>query len=133
VAQQLLLGNLGETGIKKRLAYAYPVVRRPLTEIGKEELSKIAVLAAAGIVAEYGLCSDVGVAKDFAVADDVRQLKGIQRIAGFSDEEMEAFKDEAKALVETYEPVIRKVATELNRRNKLSGEQVMRLIDKGAQ
>jgi hypothetical protein len=120
-------------GIKKRLAYSYPVVRRPLNEIGKEELSKIAVIAAAGIVAEYKLCNDVGTAKDQATADDVRQFKGIQRVARFSDEEMEAFKDEAKALVETYEPVIRKVATELNRRNKLSGEHVMRLIDKGAQ
>jgi hypothetical protein len=101
--------------------------------MGREELSKIAVIVAAGMVAEYELCSDVGTAKNFVLADDVRRLECIQRIAGFSDEEMEAFKDEAKALVETCEPVIRKVATELNRRHKLSGEQVMRLIDKWAQ
>jgi hypothetical protein len=41
-----------------------------------------------------------------AVMDDVRQLNGIQEIAGFSDEEMNAFMQEASELVDAHEPVI---------------------------
>jgi hypothetical protein len=33
-------------------------------------------------------------------------------------------------LVETHETAIRKAATELNRRNKLNGEQLLRLMEK---
>ncbi len=60
----------------------------------------------------------------------MRQLKGIQRIAGFSDEQMEVFEREAAGIVRSHETVIRKTATELNRRNKLTGEQVARLMEK---
>jgi hypothetical protein len=37
---------------------------------------------------------------------------------------------EARELVHTHEIAIRKTATELDRRNKLNGEQVSRLIEK---
>jgi hypothetical protein len=132
VARQLLIGDLGEMGFKKSAAYSYPVVRKPFNEISPEELAKIAVVVEAGIVAEQTLCSDIGneSIKEYAISDDVRQLKGIQRIAGFSDEQMEAFAREAAELVETHETVIRKAATELNRRNKLNGEQVLQLMEK---
>ena len=43
---------------------------------------------------------------------------------------MEAFKQEAAELLEAHETAIRKTATELNRRSKLSGEQVLRLMEK---
>jgi len=132
VVRQLLIGDLGEMGFRKRVAYSYPVERKPFDEMSRSKLEKIAVVVAAGIVAEESLCSDVGnrSLKEFAISDDEKQLNGIQRICGFSAEEMQAFHDEAKVLVETYETTIRKVATEMNRRNKLSGEQVTRLIEK---
>lgn len=100
--------------------------------MSKSKLEKIAVIVAAGIVAEESLCSDVGnrAIKEFAISDDKKQLDGIQRIGGFSTEEMQAFHDEARMLVENYESTIRKVATEMNRRNKLSGEQVTQLMEK---
>jgi hypothetical protein len=130
VARQLLIGDLGEMGLKKWGAYSYPVGRKPLDEMDTERLAKIAVIVEAGIVAERTLCSSVGneSLKNHAISDDVRQLEGIQRIAGFSDEQMGAFKREAAELVETHATAIRKTATELNRRNKLNGEQVTRLM-----
>lgn len=132
VVRQLLIGDLKEMGFKKRAAYSYPVERRPFDEIGREKLGKIAVVVQAGIIAERRLCSDLGneSLKEYAISDDVRQLKGIQRIAEFSDEQMEAFKLEAAELVEAHETAIRETATELNRRSKLSGEQVLRLMEK---
>jgi len=132
VVRQLLIGDLGEMGFRKRVAYSYPVERKPIDEMSRSKLEKIAVVVAAGIVAEESLCSDMGnrALKEFAISDDKKQLDGIQRIYEFSAEEMQAFHDEAKVLVETYETTIRKVATEMNRRNKLSGEQVTRLIEK---
>jgi hypothetical protein len=130
VVRQLLIGDLGEAGITQRGAYSYPVERKPLKEIDAETLAKIVVVEA-GIVAERTLCSDVGSKslKEYANSDDVRQREGIQGIAGFSDEQMEAFAGEAARLVEAYETAIRKTATEINRRNKLTGSQVTRLIE----
>jgi hypothetical protein len=132
VVRQLLIGDLEEMGFRKRYAYSYPVERRPLDEMSVEKLAKIAVIVEAGIVAEGRLCSDIGneSIKAHAISDDVRQREGIQRIAGFSDEQMAAFAQEATELVEAHETAIRKTATELNRRNKLNGEQVWRLIEK---
>ena len=132
VARQLLIGDLGEMGLKKWGAYSYPVERKSFYEMDAERVAKIAVIVGAGIVAERTLCSDVGndSLKEHAISDDVRQLEGIQRIAGFSDEQMGEFKREAAQLVEAHEAAIRKTATELNRRNKLNGEQVARLIEK---
>ena len=98
IARQVLLGNLGEMGLKKRRAYSYPVNRRPLDEMTSEELAKIAVI--------------------------------VQQIAGFSNEQMQGFAQEAAELVQSYETAIRKTATELNRRNRLNGEQVTRLLEK---
>lgn len=132
VVRQLLIGDLGEMGIKKWGAYSYPVERKPLDGMEPEALAKIAVVVQAGVVAERTLCGDVGneSIKEHAISDDIRQLEGIQRIAGFSDEQMEAFKREAEELVETHETAIRKTATELNRRNKLSGGQVGMIMAK---
>jgi hypothetical protein len=81
-------------GFNRSGAYSYPVERRPFREISPEQLAKIAVVVEAGIVAERTLCSDIGneSIKEYAISDDVRQLKGIQRIAGFSDQQMEAFR-----------------------------------------
>jgi hypothetical protein len=132
IARQLLIGDLGEMGIKKWGAYSYPAERRPLDEMDTDRLAKIAVVVAAGMVAERTLCNGLGneSIKEHAVSDDVRQLKGIQRIAGFSDEQMEVFEREAAGIVRSHETAIRKTATELNRRNKLTGEQVARLMEK---
>jgi hypothetical protein len=132
VVRQLLIGDLGEMGLKRWGGYSYPVERKPLDEMDAETLAKVAVVVEAGIVAERALCSDVGneSLKEHAISEDVRQLKGIQRIAGFSDEQMEAFAQEAAKLVAAHETAIRKVATELNRRNKLTGEQVTQLMEK---
>jgi hypothetical protein len=132
VARQVLLGNLGEMGLKKQLAYSYPEKRRLFGEMTSEELAKIVVIVQAGIVAERTLCGSTGneSTKQYAISDDVRQLEGIQRIAGFSDEQMEGFAQEAAELVRSYETAIRKTATELNRRNRLNGEQVTRLLEK---
>ncbi len=114
VARQLIIGDLGQVGLKKKYAYSYPVERRPFGELSKEELTKIAVVVAAGIAAEYGLCSSgLGTSKELAIADDLRQFKAIQRICAFSNEEMQAFVEEACNIIESYETVIRKVATEL--------------------
>ncbi len=132
VVRQLLVGDLGEMGIKTWGAYAYPTERRPFTEMDAGRLAKIAVVVEAGIVAERRLCGSSGneSIKEHAISDDVRQRDGIKRIAGFSDEQMEGFAREAAELVETYETAIRKTATELNRRSKLTGEQVARIIEK---
>jgi hypothetical protein len=132
VVRQILIGDLGEMGIKKWGAYSYPVERRPLDEMRVEKLAKIAVIVEAGIFAERRLCSDIGneSIKEYAISDDVRQRERIQRIAGFSDEQMTVFAQEAAELVEAHETAIRKTATELNRRNKLTGKQVSRLIEK---
>ncbi len=132
IARQLLIGDLGEVGIKNWGAYSYPVERKPFKEIDADMLAKTAVVVAAGIVAERTLCSDVGnrSIKEYAISDDVRQFEGIQWIVGFSDEEMEAFEREAAEIVRAHETAIRKTATELNRRNKLTGEQVTRLMEK---
>jgi hypothetical protein len=129
VARQLLLGDLRETGVERRGAsYSYPVGRRPFDQMSRERLGKTAVVVAAGMVAEEVLCSDIGM-KDQAIADDVRQWEGIQRIGGFSDEEMGKFRDEATEIVHVYDVAIRRVATELDRRKELTGEQVSRLIE----
>ena len=132
VVRQLLIGDLGEMGFKKRLAYSYPIERRPLDEMDRDRLAKTAVVVAAGIIAEQKLCSAVGneSIKEYAISNDVRQLNGIQKIAGFSDEDMEGFTQEAKTLVARHETAIRKIATERNRRNKLNGQQVMQLMEK---
>ncbi len=128
VVRQLLIGDLGQMGFKKRAAYSYPVERKPFNEMDRHRLSKIAVVIAAGIVAEERLCGGSGVG-DYAISDDTRQLGVIQRIAGFTDDEMEGFNAEARRLVESYETAIRKVAKELNRQNRLSGEKVTPLIE----
>lgn len=132
VVRQVLIGDLGEMGFKKRAAYSYPIERRPFTEMDRDRLAKTAVVVAAGIVAERELCSDLGneFIKEYAISGDVRQINAIQRIAGFSDEELDGFMQEAGELIDVYETAIRKIATELNRRNKLNGEQVMRLMEK---
>jgi hypothetical protein len=58
---------LGETGLKKKkkkkLAYSYPVERKPLDSMSKERLAKVAVIVAGGIVAEERLCGDTGIPK----------------------------------------------------------------------
>ena len=97
-----------------------------------ERLAKVAVVVEAGIVAERTLCGSPGneSIKEHAISDGVRQRDGIQRIAGFSDEQMEESAREAAKLVEAHETAIRKTATELNRRNKLTGEQVSRIMQK---
>jgi hypothetical protein len=132
VVRQLLIGDLGEMGFMKRGAYSYPVECKLFKEMSRSKLEKIAVVVAAGIVAEESLCSAVGnkSLKEVAISDDEKQLGAIQRVCGFSDEEMQAFHDEARVLVEAHETAIRKVATEMNRRNKLSGEKVRQLMEK---
>jgi hypothetical protein len=85
-------------------------------------------VVAAGVVAETELCSRVG-DQDHAVADDMRQWEGIQRLGGFSDEEMETFMREATEIVRAQKGAIRKVAIELDRRRRLTGEQVTRIIE----
>lgn len=128
VARQVLIGDLGETAVvKKGVSYSYPIERKPLGEMGREHLSRIAVIAAAGITAEEELCKRVG-DQAGAIADDVRQIDGIQRIGGFSDEEMREFRDEAEELVRAHEVVIKKIAGELRRSEKLSGERVSEIV-----
>lgn len=129
VARQLKIGNLGEVSVVHGSAYSYPVERKPFAEMERDELAKVAVVVAAGICAENELCSKIG-DQEVAIADDLRQWHGIQQLCGYSDEEMKAFSDEAAELVRDHEYVIRRVATELDRRNKLSGEQVSRLMER---
>ena len=43
VVRQLLIGNLGEMGFKKRAAYSYPVERKPFDEMSKSKLEKIGI------------------------------------------------------------------------------------------
>lgn len=129
VIRQLLLGNLGEVGVERRgPSYSYPVERKPFEEMDREELARIAVVVAAGFVAEAELCGRFG-DQDLAVADDVRQWDGIRRLGGFGDEEMGEFREEARGLLRAHEKSVRKVALELDRRRKLSGEQVSRLME----
>lgn len=129
VVRQLLLGNLGEVGVERRgPSYSYPVERRPFEEMDREELAKTAVVVAAGFVAEAELCGRVG-DQDLAVADDARQWDGIRRLGGFGDEDMGEFREEALGLLRTHERAVRRVALELDRRRKLSGEQVSRLME----
>ena len=128
VVRQLKIGNLREVGVERRgTSYSYPVERKPFDEMDREELAKIAVVVAAGIFAETELCGRIG-DQDHAVADDMRQWEGIRRLGGFSDEEMETFMQEATEIVRTQEGVIRKVALELDRKHRLTGEQVTRII-----
>lgn len=130
VVRQLTIGNLGEVGVERRgPSYAYPVERKPFGEMSREELAKVAVVVAAGIYAEEKLCSKVG-NQNHAVADDMRQWEAIRQLGGYSDEEMQAFFDEAAELIHRHEHVIRKMALELDRRKKMTGERVSRLIEK---
>jgi hypothetical protein len=129
VVRQLKIGNLHEVGVERRgPSYSYPVERKPFDEMDRDKLAKIAVVVAAGVVAETELCSRVG-DQDHAVADDMRQWEGIQRLGGFSDEEMETFMREATEIVRAQKGAIRKVAIELDRRRRLTGEQVTRIIE----
>jgi hypothetical protein len=128
VVRQLKIGNLHEVGVVRRgTSYSYPAERKPLDEMDRDELAKIAVVVAAGVFAEAELCSRIG-DQDNAVADDERQLDGIRRIGGFSNEQMETFMQEAAEIVRAQDGVIRKVALELDRRHRLTGEQVTRII-----
>jgi len=130
VVRQLTIGDLHEVGVKRRgMSYSYPVERKPFDEMDRDELTKIAVVVAAGIFAEVELCSRIGDRVN-AAADDMRQWGGIRRLGSFSDEEMEAFMQEATELVRAQEGVIRKVALELDRRHRLTGEQVRRIIER---
>jgi hypothetical protein len=99
-----------------------------LDDMDQDELAKIAVVVGAGIFAEAELCSRIG-NQDNAVADDMRQWEGIRRLGGFSDEEMETFMQQATEIVRAQEGVIRKGALELDRRHRLTGEQVTRIIE----
>ncbi len=129
VARQLTMGNLGEVGVeRRRTSYSYPAERKPLGGMDRDELAKVAVVVAAGVFAEAELCAKIG-DQNRAVADDMRQWEAIRRLGGFSDAEMEAFMREASELVRDQEGVIRKVALELDRRRRLTGEQVTRLIE----
>ena len=129
VVRQLKIGNLHEVGVERRgTSYSYPMERKPFDEMDRDELAKIAVVVAAGVFAEAELCSRIG-DQDNAVADDMRQWEGIRRLGGFSDEEMESFMQEATEIVRAQEGVIRKVALELDRRHRLTGEQVTRIIE----
>jgi hypothetical protein len=130
VVRQLKIGNLHEVGVESGgVSYSYPVERKPFNEIDRDELAKIAVVVAAGIFAEAELCSRIG-NQDMAVADDLRQWEGIQRIGGFSDEEMEQFMQEATEIVCAQERVIRKVAVELDRRHRLTGDRVTQIMER---
>ena len=129
VVRQLTMGNLGETGVERRRAsYSYPVERKPLGGMDRDELANVAVVVAAGVFAEAELCAKIG-DQNRAVADDMRQWEAIRRLGGFSDAEMETFMREASEIVRVNEGVIRKVALELDRRRRLTGEQVTRLIE----
>jgi hypothetical protein len=130
VARQLLIGDLAEVAVVKNgPSYSYPVERKPLDTMDRDELAKIAVVVAAGLFAEAELCSEVG-DKERAVADDIRQWEGIRGICGFSDEEMAAFWEKTERIMRAHENVIRRMAIELDRRRKLTGEQVSRLMEK---
>jgi hypothetical protein len=130
VVRQLTIGDLHEVGVKRRgMSYSYPVERKPFDEMDRDELTKIAMVVAAGIFAEVELCSRIG-DQDNAVADDMRQWERIRRLGSFSDEEMETFMQEATELVRAQEGVIRKVALELDRRHRLTGEQVTQIIER---
>jgi hypothetical protein len=130
VVRQLTIGDLHEVGVKHRgISYSYPVERKAFDEMDRDELAKIAVVVAAGIFAEAELCSRIG-DQDNAVADDMRQWEGIRRLGSFSDEEMETFMQEARELVRAHEGVVRKVALELDRKHRLTGEQVTQIIGK---
>ena len=129
VVRERNIGKVREIGGERRGAsYSYPMERKPFDEMDQDELAKIAVVVAAGIYAEAELCSRIG-DQDKAVADDLRQWEGIQRLGGFSDEEMQKFMQEATEIVRAQEGVIRKVALELDRRHRLTGEQVTRIIE----
>lgn len=129
VVRQVKLGNLDEVRVERRgTSYAYPKNRTPFKELDRDELAKVAVVVAAGFVAEAELCSRVG-DQERAVADDMKQWEGIQHLCGFSDEEMDAFHEEARELLGAHEAAVRKVALELDRKRKLTGEQVSRLIE----
>jgi hypothetical protein len=128
VVRQLTIGDLHEVRVVRGgESYSYPAERKPFDEMDRNELAKLAPSLAAGIFAEAELCSRVG-DQDSALADDMRQWEGIRRFGGFSDEEMEAFMQEAAETVRANEGVIRKVALELDRRHRLMGEQVTRII-----
>jgi hypothetical protein len=128
VGRQIKIGNLHEVGVVRRgMSYSYPVERRPFDEMDRDELAQIAVVVAAGVFAEAEMGSRIGDQYN-AVADDIRKWEGIRRLGSFSDEEMEAFMQEATEIVRAQEGVIRKVALELDRRHKLTGEQVTRLM-----
>lgn len=129
VVRQIKVGNLGEVSVVRGSAYSYPVERKPFAEMERDELSEVAVVVAAGIFAEDELYSKIG-DQDVAIADDLRQWHGIQQLCGYSDEEMKAFSDEAAELVRDYEYVIRRVALALDCRNKLSGKEVSRLMER---
>ncbi len=129
VDRQLKIGNLGEVGIERKgTSYSYPVERKPLDEMDRDELAKIAVVVAAGVFAEDELCSSIG-DQYHAVADDMRQWESIRRLGNFSDEETETFREEASRIVRAQERAIRRVALELDRRQRLTGEQVTRLLE----
>ena len=130
VVRQLKIGNLGEVGVERRgTSYSYPVERKPFDEMNRDELANVAVVVAAGLCTEAELCSRIG-NQDRAVEDDMRQWEGIRRLGGFSEEEMETFMQEATGLVFNQEGVIRKVALELYRRRRLTGEQVSWLMER---
>jgi hypothetical protein len=126
----LKIGDLHEVGVKRGgTGYSSPAERKPFDEMDRDELAKIAVSLAAGVVAEDELCSRIG-DQHSAVADDKLQWEEIRRLGGFSDEEMKTFIQEATAIVRAKEGVIRKVALELDRRHRLTGEQVTRIIER---
>ena len=61
VVRQLKIGNLGEVRVERRgTSYSNPVERKPLDEMDRDELAKIAVVVAAGVFVETELCSRVG-------------------------------------------------------------------------
>jgi hypothetical protein len=122
VVRQLLLGNLGQMGFKKQLAYAYPVERRSYTAMSRDELANIVVVIDAALVAKETLCSRPAVAAE--IADDIKQRESIKRIAGFTDDEMKAFRTQAEELVAEHADTIRRVAKAFSQRGRLSGQQV---------
>jgi hypothetical protein len=130
LARQSLLGDLTKVWVNDKGGgkSEHPRIENQ-NELDREYLAKTAIIIFVGIYVELDLVPPHPLV-DRVIAADYGQARTVQKLGGFSDEEMEDFKRQAREFIATHEKEIRAVAKLLNLRGRLSGEQVKKIVER---
>ena len=130
IARQSLLGDLTKVWVNDKAGgkSEHPRIENP-NKLDREYLVKTSITIFVGVYVELDLAPPHPQV-DMVLAADYGQARTVQRIGGFSDEEMEDFKRQAREFTAAHEEEIRAVAKQLNLRRRLSGGQVAKIAER---